>query len=95
MSPPLCRKLFSDADGNLLKTGDILKFEKLADTLEVIANEGPDVFYTGRIAEDLLRDVQEAGTVPISPFPILHPITSQQIQRPAQVAITWRILTVL
>uniref|UniRef100_A0A3Q3WAH3 Glutathione hydrolase n=1 Tax=Mola mola TaxID=94237 RepID=A0A3Q3WAH3_MOLML len=53
--------LFSDDGGNLLKTGDILKFEKLADTLEVIANEGPDVFYTGQIAEDLIRDVQEAG----------------------------------
>lgn len=60
----LCRTLFSDDSGNLLKTGDILKFEKLADTLEVIANEGPDVFYTGQIAEDLIRDVQEAGTVP-------------------------------
>lgn len=60
----LCRTLFSDDGGNLLKTGDILKFEKLADTLEVIANEGPDVFYTGQIAEDLIRDVQEAGTVP-------------------------------
>uniref|UniRef100_A0A3Q3WGJ4 Uncharacterized protein n=1 Tax=Mola mola TaxID=94237 RepID=A0A3Q3WGJ4_MOLML len=44
-----------------ISTGDILKFEKLADTLEVIANEGPDVFYTGQIAEDLIRDVQEAG----------------------------------
>ncbi|KAM6930432.1 gamma-glutamyltransferase 5a [Xenentodon cancila] len=55
------RKLFSDVNGNLLKTGDIVKFEKLADTLEMIANNGSDVFYTGRIAEDLIRDVQEAG----------------------------------
>lgn len=55
------RKLFSDKNGNLLKTGDTVKFEKLADTLETIANHGADAFYTGRIAEDLIRDIQEAG----------------------------------
>ncbi|XP_075308124.1 glutathione hydrolase 5 proenzyme-like [Odontesthes bonariensis] len=55
------QKLFSDANGNLLKTGDIVKFEKLADTLEMIANHGADIFYTGRIAEDLIRDIQEQG----------------------------------
>ncbi|XP_072244498.1 gamma-glutamyltransferase 5a [Leuresthes tenuis] len=55
------QKLFSDANGNLLKTGDIVKFEKLADTLEMIANHGADIFYTGRIAEDLIRDIQKEG----------------------------------
>ncbi|XP_074526059.1 gamma-glutamyltransferase 5a [Halichoeres trimaculatus] len=55
------RKLFSDENGKLLQTGDLVKFEKLADTLEVIAKHGADAFYTGRIAEDLIRDIQEAG----------------------------------
>ncbi|XP_035514534.1 gamma-glutamyltransferase 5a [Morone saxatilis] len=55
------RKLYSDKDGNLLKTGDTVKFEKLADTLEKIATQGAGAFYSGRIAEDLIRDVQEAG----------------------------------
>uniref|UniRef100_A0A3Q3KRR9 Gamma-glutamyltransferase 5a n=1 Tax=Mastacembelus armatus TaxID=205130 RepID=A0A3Q3KRR9_9TELE len=55
------RKLYSDTNGNLLKTGDIVKFEKLADTLEMIANHGADAFYSGRIAEDLIRDIQQAG----------------------------------
>ncbi|XP_053276987.1 gamma-glutamyltransferase 5a [Pleuronectes platessa] len=55
------RKLFSDKDGNLLKTGNTVRFEKLADTFEMIANHGADVFYTGRVAEDLIRDIQEAG----------------------------------
>ncbi|MED6288266.1 hypothetical protein CHARACLAT_024909 [Characodon lateralis] len=54
-------EVYSDKNGNLLKTGDIIKFEKLADTLELIANNGADAFYTGKIAEDLVRDVQEAG----------------------------------
>uniref|UniRef100_A0A3Q2UQN8 Gamma-glutamyltransferase 5a n=1 Tax=Fundulus heteroclitus TaxID=8078 RepID=A0A3Q2UQN8_FUNHE len=57
------RKAFSDKNGNLLKARNIIKFEKLADTLEMIANNGSDAFYTGKIAEDLVRDVQEAGGV--------------------------------
>ncbi|KAM3868397.1 gamma-glutamyltransferase 5a [Diretmus argenteus] len=55
------RKLYTDKHGKMLKTGDIVKFEKLADTLEMIANEGAEAFYTGKIAEDLIRDIQEAG----------------------------------
>uniref|UniRef100_A0A3P9D147 Gamma-glutamyltransferase 5a n=1 Tax=Maylandia zebra TaxID=106582 RepID=A0A3P9D147_9CICH len=55
------RKLYLDKNGNLLKTGDTVKFEKLADTLEMIANEGPDVFYNGTIAKNLTSDIQDAG----------------------------------
>lgn len=60
----LChREFFSDENGNLLQIGDTVRYERLADTLEAIATHGADAFYTGRIAEDLIRDVQEAGTV--------------------------------
>ncbi|KAM9857825.1 gamma-glutamyltransferase 5a [Aulostomus maculatus] len=55
------RKFYSDKNGILLQTGDIVKFEKLADTLEIIANDGADAFYKGKIAEDLIQDIQEAG----------------------------------
>uniref|UniRef100_A0A8K9XI25 Glutathione hydrolase n=1 Tax=Oncorhynchus mykiss TaxID=8022 RepID=A0A8K9XI25_ONCMY len=55
------RQLFLDKNGNLLKVGDTVKFEKLADTLEIIANQGADAFYTGKVAEDLIRDIKEAG----------------------------------
>ncbi|XP_020486756.1 gamma-glutamyltransferase 5a isoform X1 [Labrus bergylta] len=55
------RELFSDKNGKLLQTGDNIKFEKLADTLEVIANHGADAFYNGSIAEELIQDIQEAG----------------------------------
>ncbi|TMS03685.1 Glutathione hydrolase 5 proenzyme [Larimichthys crocea] len=55
------KKLYSDEDGNLLKTGDFVKLEKLANTLKTIATRGADAFYTGRIAEDLISDIQEAG----------------------------------
>ncbi|KAJ7994117.1 hypothetical protein DPEC_G00262590 [Dallia pectoralis] len=55
------RKLFLGADGTLLKVGDTVKYPKLADTLEIIANRGPDAFYTGKVAEDLISDIREAG----------------------------------
>uniref|UniRef100_A0A3B4T3N4 Gamma-glutamyltransferase 5a n=1 Tax=Seriola dumerili TaxID=41447 RepID=A0A3B4T3N4_SERDU len=58
---PQVQVIFSLTDGNLLKTGDKVKFEKLAETFEMIANHGADAFYTGRIAEDLIRDIEEAG----------------------------------
>ncbi|KAL3976167.1 solute carrier family 35, member E1 [Sarotherodon galilaeus] len=52
------RELYEN--GTLLKTGDTVKFEKLAKTVEMIANEGPDVFYNGTIAKNLVRDIQDA-----------------------------------
>lgn len=54
-------KLFSDAERNPLKAGDFVKFEKLADTLETIANQGAGSLYSGQMAEDLISDIQEAG----------------------------------
>ena len=59
-------KLYSDKDGNLLKAGDIMKFEKLADTLEILANQGADAFYAGNVAEAFIRDVQNEGIVELS-----------------------------
>ncbi|CAI5651008.1 unnamed protein product [Oreochromis niloticus] len=55
------RKLYLDENGNLLKAGDTVKFEKLADTLEMIAEKGADVFYSGTIAMDLISDIKKEG----------------------------------
>ncbi|XP_028823977.1 glutathione hydrolase 5 proenzyme-like isoform X2 [Denticeps clupeoides] len=57
------RKLFTDKNGKLLKEGDTLRFEKLADTLEVIAEKGADAFYTGEIARSLISDIKDAGGI--------------------------------
>lgn len=54
-------KLFQNEQGEPLKEGDIVRFEKLADTLEIIAEFGADAFYTGQIAEQLVSDIQTAG----------------------------------
>uniref|UniRef100_A0A8B9H5P8 Gamma-glutamyltransferase 5 n=1 Tax=Astyanax mexicanus TaxID=7994 RepID=A0A8B9H5P8_ASTMX len=57
----LMKELFTDAEGKMLKEGNIVKFEKLAETLKRIANKGPDEFYTGETATALISDVREAG----------------------------------
>uniref|UniRef100_A0A3Q0S9U6 Glutathione hydrolase n=1 Tax=Amphilophus citrinellus TaxID=61819 RepID=A0A3Q0S9U6_AMPCI len=52
----LCHK-----NKTVLSTGDILKFPKLAETMETIANHGAKEFYTGKIGHDLIQDIEAAG----------------------------------
>ncbi|TNN73784.1 Gamma-glutamyltransferase 5 [Liparis tanakae] len=52
----LCNK-----NKTVLSAGDILKFPKLAETMETIAEQGADAFYTGKIGQDLIRDIEAAG----------------------------------
>ncbi len=49
------------ANGKPLKTGEILKQEDLARTLELIAEHGHAGFYEGQVAEQLLAAVAEEG----------------------------------
>lgn len=48
------RDLFN-ADGVLLDTGDLFSQPALADTLELIAEQGSDVFYRGDLATEIVR----------------------------------------
>uniref|UniRef100_A0AAQ4RM50 Glutathione hydrolase n=1 Tax=Gasterosteus aculeatus aculeatus TaxID=481459 RepID=A0AAQ4RM50_GASAC len=52
----LCNK-----NKTVLSTGDILKFPKLAETMQTIAAEGAEAFYTGKIGHDLIQDIEAAG----------------------------------
>uniref|UniRef100_A0A4W3JU31 Gamma-glutamyltranspeptidase 1-like n=1 Tax=Callorhinchus milii TaxID=7868 RepID=A0A4W3JU31_CALMI len=47
--------------GQILKASDIIKFPKLAETLRIIAEQGPEAFYTGSIAQQIVDDVSKAG----------------------------------
>ncbi|XP_021458333.2 glutathione hydrolase 5 proenzyme isoform X1 [Oncorhynchus mykiss] len=56
----LC-EVFCNKNKTVLGMGDILKFPKLAETMETIAEQGADAFYTGQIGLDLIQDVKAAG----------------------------------
>jgi len=43
------------------KAGELIFNPNLADTLEILAKEGPDAFYRGRIAEQILEDLSRNG----------------------------------
>jgi gamma-glutamyltranspeptidase/glutathione hydrolase len=47
--------------GKPMKQGEILRMPALARTLERIAREGPDAFYKGPVAEDIVRTARAAG----------------------------------
>lgn len=59
-------EVFCGKDGDILKENDTIKFTALAKTYKTIAEEGPDAFYKGDLALNLVNDIQAAGTVATS-----------------------------
>lgn len=55
------RHLFFNAEGQPRRGGDLVKNPDLARTLTRIAEEGPDVFYTGAIADAIDADMRAHG----------------------------------
>ena len=47
--------------GTRLKAGDTMKRPRLAKTLEIIRDKGPDAFYTGVIAETMVAALRAKG----------------------------------
>ncbi|VDI01452.1 gamma-glutamyltranspeptidase / glutathione hydrolase / leukotriene-C4 hydrolase [Mytilus galloprovincialis] len=55
--------IINPATGRFYEAGETVKRPKLARTLEIIANEGVDAFYNGRLTEDIVVDIQDAGGI--------------------------------
>jgi gamma-glutamyltranspeptidase / glutathione hydrolase len=55
---PAARKLYYGADGGAVPVGTRLRNPELADTLRQIAKEGPQAFYRGPIAADIVAAVR-------------------------------------
>jgi gamma-glutamyltranspeptidase/glutathione hydrolase len=56
-------EIFLKADGDTLAAGDRLVQSDLAETLDIIARQGPRAFYSGPVAEKIAAAVQGAGGV--------------------------------
>ncbi|XP_034090053.1 glutathione hydrolase 1 proenzyme-like [Gymnodraco acuticeps] len=58
----LC-EVFCGGNGDILKENDTIKFTKLGETYRKIAEEGPNAFYHGPLAQSLVDDIQAAGGI--------------------------------
>ena len=60
---PESRRVVHDENGHPLGVGDVVHIPNLADTLRLIAAEGPQVMYTGELGHKIAAAVQEGGGV--------------------------------
>ncbi|KAK5900898.1 hypothetical protein CgunFtcFv8_025819 [Champsocephalus gunnari] len=58
----LC-EVFCGGNGDILKENDTIKFTNLGETYKKIAEEGPNAFYHGPLAQSLVDDIQAAGGI--------------------------------
>jgi gamma-glutamyltranspeptidase/glutathione hydrolase len=63
-SDPTARAYFYQANGEPHPVGHVLKNSELAAVLQRIANEGTSAFYSGEVAEAVVRKVQQHPTNP-------------------------------
>ena len=55
--------MFCRKEGEVLKENETIKFPKLGQTYKRIAEEGPDAFYQGTLAQSLVDDIQAKGNL--------------------------------
>lgn len=52
---------FNEDTGDLYDTGEVFTWASLGRTLERIAANGPDEFYSGQTGQNLIQDIQGIG----------------------------------
>ncbi|TKT65572.1 gamma-glutamyltransferase [Rhizobiaceae bacterium LC148] len=86
------RGYFYDESGAPLKAGAILKNPAYAETLKTIASGGADAFYSGPIAEAIVKTVRDAegnpGVLSLADF------TNYRIKEREPVCVTYRALDI-
>lgn len=77
-------------NGRMVQTGERLRLPQLADTLERLAHHGPDLFYTGDIARQIVADQQAHGGLITE-----TDLRRYRVRRLEPVAVPYRGRTVL
>ncbi len=72
-------------NGKIPNVGQIMKNKDLADTFEYVASDGPDAFYSGRIAESIVNTVQEHGG-----FLTLEDLAAHKTEETSPVSSSYR-----
>jgi gamma-glutamyltranspeptidase/glutathione hydrolase len=65
--------------------GQIMKNKDLADTFETVAEDGVDAFYSGRIAESIVKTVQDDGG-----FLTLEDLASHKTEETKSISVSYR-----
>ena len=92
MSTEAARGIYSSPDepSRLIAEGELLRQPQLADTLEVLAIEGDDLFYRGEIAQAIARQSGEGGG-----SLTLQDLEHYQVERHRPLAADYRGVRVL
>jgi gamma-glutamyltranspeptidase/glutathione hydrolase len=88
----LARAYFFEADGKPKAVGTILKNPALARTFRTIAENGPDAFYTGEIAQDIVATVTGHPTNPGDMT--LEDLKAYAVEERAPVCGPYRVYTI-
>jgi gamma-glutamyltranspeptidase/glutathione hydrolase len=81
-------RYFSKPDGTELKAGDVLKNPAYAETLKLLAAEGPNAILAGRIAHDIVQRLSEGplpGSMTMADLAAYKPHESEALCRPYRV----------
>ncbi len=73
----------------LVQAGDVIQYPQLAQTLEKLAQEGPDLFYTGDIAKAIVLDQRRKGG-----FVTALDLETYEIHRTLPVEVSYRDYTI-